>query len=147
MMSDIDFDVIYVRPGRRTREMDLMLQESTKEEFLGQFVNDRLNEDIVFFTSNGELAGYAIPRMTDGVWRVGPIYTSPKFRGKGVGRWFVREFFKGRKGLAWIEPNNIPSQKTFSSAGFYKTGEEHVGSTGIVYDIWSNVKEGSSLSW
>jgi RimJ/RimL family protein N-acetyltransferase len=69
---------------------------------------------------NGEkLIGFATPRQDkDEVWRMGAIYILPEHRGHGLGRNAIASFMKGRRGRAFIEDDNIASQRAYEAAGF-----------------------------
>lgn len=87
---------------------------------------------------SGEHVGFVMPMAgTAGYSRVGSIYIEPKYRGKGIAGKFVAEYFKDKPGQAWIRPTNKPSQGTFYSAGFYKSGRT-TNANGKLYEEWVN---------
>lgn len=86
----------------------------------------------------GEHVGFVMPmKGTAGYFRVGSIYIEPRYRGKGHAGRFVAEYFKDKPGQAWIRPTNRPSQQTFYSAGFYKSGRT-TNANGKLYEEWVN---------
>ncbi len=65
------------------------------------------------------LVGFATPRQDqDGVWRMGALFVLPEYRGRGLARTAIASFMKGRRGRAFIETDNDPSQKAYEAAGF-----------------------------
>ncbi len=65
------------------------------------------------------LVGFATPRQDkDGVWRMGAIFVLPEHRGRGLGRTAIASFMKGQRGRAFIEDDNIVSQRAYEAAGF-----------------------------
>ena len=69
----------------------------------------------------GEMAGFFTPRLDkDGVWRMGALFVRPEDRAKGLARESISAFMRSRKGRAFIEHENISSQKAYLAAGFTK---------------------------
>lgn len=88
--------------------------------------------------SAGDYVGFVMPMKGDrGYQRVGSIYIEPKWRGKRIAEDYVQLYFKDKPGQAWIRPTNTPSQKTFRSAGFYRTGRT-TKANGNLYEEWVN---------
>lgn len=56
----------------------------------------------------------------DNRWRPGAIFVAHNFRGMGISPMAIKEFFKDKKGYAWISNQNTASQKAFASAGLVK---------------------------
>lgn len=108
-------------------EIDSILLKASKDPYLGDFIYKKKLDNIVLFVLDQKVVGFAIPRKdSDGHYRTGPIYVDSAARGKGVAKEFVKQYFENRKGRAWIEKTNTPSQKTFESAGFKRTHRVHV---------------------
>lgn len=67
----------------------------------------------------GNLVGFYGPTESEGYPRTGTIYIKPEFRGLGIGSRTIKDFFsQKKKGLAYIEPNNLGSMNAFTNAGF-----------------------------
>ena len=65
------------------------------------------------------LRGFATPRQDkDGVWRMGAIYVLPEHRGRGLAGKAISSFMNERRGRAFIEDDNIASQRAHEAAGF-----------------------------
>ena len=122
--------------------------EDAKHRLLDMAMNDPflgpaalpvdINELELIITKNGEYAGFITPMKGGGNYRrVGSIFVDPKFRGKGVARDFVVDYFKDKPGQSWIRPDNKPSQGTFKAAGFFKTGKTQIAN-GKLYEEWVN---------
>lgn len=101
-------------------QMKILLLETDKSEELAGFVypNDDSRLRLPIF-KNEKLVGFATPREDkDGVWRMGAIYITPDFRGQGLAAATIRSFMQSRKGRAFIENENIASQRAYKAAGF-----------------------------
>lgn len=111
---------------KQTGQWMKIIGNAAEDPFLGGFVKTRPLKDFVgFFYDHNELAGFAIPRKdSDGYYRTGAIYVEPKFRSKGIAKAFVQDYFKDKKGRAFIEPDNTASIALFTSAGFVKTDKK-----------------------
>lgn len=101
-----------------------LLIESTEDPMLSK-LSVNIDSTMVRYgiEYEGRLVGFFTPRLDthDGVqyWRTGTIYIQPAYRGKGLAKQAVQEFFRDKpKGLAYILPTNTPSMKTYKSAGF-----------------------------
>lgn len=105
-------------------ELIVLIRKSTHDPFLGDIALQKNPKDIVAIHHGLTIVGFAIPRKDgDGYWRTGPIFIDPLYRNKGYGGEWVKEFFKGRKGRAYINPTNTPSKALFMSAGFKETSK------------------------
>lgn len=124
-----------------------LIEDSIKNDFLGEIVRDRLNHQVVVFVYDGAYAGYAIPRQEGAYWRVGPIYVDPKYQGKGIAKTFIQGFFATRKGRAYIDPKNLASGKAFIDSGFKKTGKVMRGSRGDLLEQYEWTPPSKTLGW
>ena len=82
---------------------------------------------LAILDDEGNVIGFMTPRLDDGYWRTGAIYTDPKVRGSGYALRAIREFFSGsshRPARVWISDENKRSQNAFIGAGF-EMGEKH----------------------
>lgn len=71
----------------------------------------------IYYGAN--LVGFATPRQdNDGVWRMGAIFVLPENRGRGLARNAIASFMICRRGRAFIEHDNIASQRAYEAAGF-----------------------------
>lgn len=103
-------------------ELLALLRKSTYDPYLGDIALNKDPKDIVEIRHGRTLVGFAIPRQdSDKRWRTGPIFIDPKYQGKGYGGRWIKEFFKGRKGRAYINPDNGASIAVFTKAGFKET--------------------------
>jgi len=98
---------------------------------------DRERAGIYF---NNELVGFMTPRMESGLWRVGAIYISPDYRGKGIGSKAIIKFFEDKDASQVpIGVNNAPAQKAFTKAGFSLLQPDEIltdESDGWKYQLW-----------
>lgn len=122
-----------------------MLKEAAEDRFLGDIVYERMTDKIILFKDGSSLIGFAMPRLENGFWRVGPIYVTKARQGKGVARDFLKSFFTTRSGRAYIEPDNVASRKSFEAAGFRYTGKVYVKGTERYLQYEKFVSK--SLSW
>lgn len=67
--------------------------------------------------------------------KIGSIFISPKYRGKGYASLAIEEALGEKAGFAFISPTNTASQNTFAKLGFTK-GASKTFSDGEVLDIW-----------
>lgn len=110
-----------------SRDTDVirMIEESTRDPFLGDIATTKKLTDVVAFYVGRQLVGFAIPRRdSDGRYRTGAIYITPSERKKGYAKLFLQAYFKDKRGRAFIEPSNLASQKLFSSVGFTRSGKK-----------------------
>jgi len=68
--------------------------------------------------------GFFVPKTTDGYYRLLYLYIDPVFRKRGFATSTIKHFTKNIFSKAWIAVSNIPSQKTFEKAGFFRILEE-----------------------
>jgi len=142
----LEHDVItYEKFTQHNNTLGAMLKDASEDEFLGDVVYQRMTPALIEFKSGSELVGFAIPRLEQGFFRVGPIYVDPKWRGKGVATDFLKSFFEHRSGRAYIEPNNTASKKSFEAAGCRYTGKVYV--KGPERYLQSEKRVSKSLSW
>jgi GNAT superfamily N-acetyltransferase len=73
---------------------------------------------------DGEIVGFMTPAKSGEHWRAGATYVSPPHRNQGVASSAIQEFFKDKKGLVYIEPENKASRRSFEKAGFSETGQK-----------------------
>lgn len=111
-------------------EYTALIEEAAKDPFLGEFVLKKHPADFKWFIRKDpdgkwdKLVGFAIPRRdSDGYYRTGAIYVKPEYRKEGIASAFVKEYFEGKKGRAFIEDRNVASIALFTSIGFKKTGK------------------------
>lgn len=100
--------------------MNLILKEADRDPLLAGFVfpDDSTKKRLPIFFED-RLVGFATPRTDkDGVWRMGAIYVNSEYRNKGLARAAIASFMKNRKGRAFIEFDNLASQKAYAAAGF-----------------------------
>lgn len=116
--------------------MFLLLKEADQDPLLAGFVfpDDKSKKRLPIYFEN-RLVGFATPRTDkDGVWRMGAIYVKNEFRNKGLARSTIESFMKNKKGRAFIEFDNLASQKAYAAAGF-KVVKSDQGNKG---DWWEN---------
>lgn len=102
-----------------------LIEEAAQDQFLGDFVKKHKREDFVGFFSGKNLVGFAIPRKdSDGHYRTGAIFVTADRRRDGIASAFVKQYFEGKKGRAFIEPHNTASIALYTSVGFKKTGKQ-----------------------
>lgn len=107
-----------------TPEVERILEESTRDRFLGDIVRSKNVRHLIMFYYDNKAAGFAIPRKdSDGYHRTGPIFVLPQYRRKGIAHAFVAEFFKDKKGRAYIETDNTASRALFKGVGFEPSGK------------------------
>ncbi|MNR29283.1 hypothetical protein D3C85_1466610 [compost metagenome] len=113
-----------------------LVDESVNDPFLGDIAKTKKFTDIVVFYIEGQPVGFAIPRRDhDGRYRTGAIYIKQGERHKGYAGLYVKHYFAGKKGRAYIEPHNTNSQRLFAGAGFAKSGKQ-LKLDGDVFDEW-----------
>lgn len=105
-------------------ELLALLRKSTHDPYLGDIALHKDPKDIIEILHGRVLVGFAIPRQdSDKRWRTGPIFIDPKYRGKGIGGKWIKDFFNRRKGRAYINPENVASIAVFTKAGFKETSK------------------------
>ncbi|MNR31799.1 hypothetical protein D3C85_1493350 [compost metagenome] len=113
-----------------------LVDESVNDPFLGDIAKTKRFTDIVVFYQGGQPVGFAIPRRdSDGRYRTGAIYITKSERGKGYAGLYLKHYFVGKKGRAYIDPYNTASQRLFGSAGFVKSGKR-LTMGADVFDEW-----------
>jgi RimJ/RimL family protein N-acetyltransferase len=113
-----------------------LVDESVSDPFLGDIAKTKKFTDIMAFYIAGNPVGFAIPRRdSDGRYRTGAIYIKKSERNKGYAGLFVKHYFDGKKGRAYIEPHNTASQHLFKSAGFALSGKTLIHD-GDKFDEW-----------
>lgn len=106
-----------------------LMKMARHDRWLGTIVDDQPMSRLRLIHHEGEVVGMCWPRReSDGRWRTGPIFVDPKYRSKGIGTAFLKEFFATRKGRAYIEPDNYASINAYKKAGFSKVGNSKRGS-------------------
>lgn len=55
---------------------------------------------------------------------MGAIYVRPEFRGRGLATKAIKDFMLDRRGRAFIEHENIASQRAYEKAGFSRQSPE-----------------------
>lgn len=112
-----------------------LLEKASNDPFLGDFIYSKKLQDTQVFCVNGTPVGFIIPRVdSDGRARSGPVFIDPLYRKKGYAEKFLSQFFKDKKGRAFIEPNNLASQRTFSKVGFKQSEKILKSSDGTFYE-------------
>lgn len=129
------------------READKIFAEAAKNQYLGDIVYDRRTDKTIYFSDGAKVVGFAVPRQEGVYYRVGPIYVTPEYQGKGVAKSFVKEFFGTRKGRAYIEPDNASSRALFESVGFKSTGRILKDGEGVSYMQYESHPRSKTLSW
>jgi ribosomal protein S18 acetylase RimI-like enzyme len=95
-----------------------------EEKFIKRRLRLDYSKKAILILQDDEPVGFFTPKITNGYYRVLYLYVDPVFRGKGIGVDVVKHFTKDIKSKAWIDYQNIASQKTFERAGFKKTEKE-----------------------
>jgi len=120
-------------------DADRLVALAMKDEFLGPKALERHMDNLTMIQFKGKNVGFMVPfKEADGRYRAGSIYIEPEYRNKGLATTHISEWFRNRRGRAWIEPKNAASQKIFKQAGFYKTGRTQKGKSGRTFDEWVN---------
>lgn len=121
----MDTQFNYVEVAARNADVKRLVELAVKDPELGPIVKYRLKTKALLLYADNKVVGLSIPRKdTDGRYRAGPIYVLPEERQKGFGKAFIRSYFMGRKGRAFISVTNLASQALFKSCGFYKSGKK-----------------------
>jgi RimJ/RimL family protein N-acetyltransferase len=101
-------------------EMSALLKRADEDPLLEGFVypsDDSRKRFPIFYES--VLVGFATPRQDkDSIWRMGAIYIAPEFRNRKIAQMAIAEFMSDKKGRAFIENDNIQSQRAYQAAGF-----------------------------
>lgn len=118
---------------QRKQLATLLDEADAHEEFSGYDLVKGKDYDArrIAFLWGDDVAGFMTPREEDRFgekrWRTGAIFVDKNLRGMGIAPKAIAEFFKDKKGYAWISNKNTSSQKAFSDAGFRKGEERNVG--------------------
>lgn len=137
--------ITYEKYDGETAPLTALLKEAAQDRFLGDIVYERKTDKMILMKDGSTLVGFAMPRLENGFFRVGPIFVTKSRQGKGVARDFLKSFFVARSGRAYIEPDNIASRKSFEAAGFRYTGKVYVKGTERYLQYEKFVSK--SLSW
>lgn len=137
--------ITYEKYTGETAALTAMLKEAAQDRFLGDIVYERKTDKMILMKEGPRLVGFAMPRLEQGFYRVGPIFVDPALRGKGVATDFLKSFFAARSGRAYIEPDNVASRKSFEAAGFRYTGKVYVKGSERYFQYEKFVSK--SLSW
>ena len=83
--------------------------------------------NLILAYSDGNLAGcVAVHKLADGICEMKRLYVSPRFRGRGIGRYLVEAILKqaATMGYSHLRLDSIPSmreaQELYQSIGFYE---------------------------
>lgn len=91
---------------------------------------------------DGELIGWSMPRIinpqeydklllprgVENIYRIGTIYVTPEYRGKGATKEVMKQYMQMYPRQVWLaDPMNISSQKSATAVGLRKTGEIYFG--------------------
>lgn len=117
--------------------LQLLIAESVKDKFLGDIATTKKIDNFKVFYAGKEPVGFAIPRKdSDGRYRTGAIFVLPQHRNKGYAGKFASSYFNGKKGRAYIEPDNTSSANLFTSVGFKKSGKQLKDADGSIFNEW-----------
>lgn len=95
---------------------EYILEEARKDPYIGNYINKDRSRPIFL---GEEPVGFIAPKISgDGVWRLKSTFVLPEYRGKGIARTIIKKFFKNRPGRAFIDKDNVASQRAFKAAGF-----------------------------
>ncbi|MEA9357004.1 GNAT family N-acetyltransferase [Bacteriovorax sp. PP10] len=103
-----------------------VLLKADADPLLAGFVypHDETRKRLPIYNEN-KLIGFATPRQDkDEVWRMGAIYILPEFRNMGFAKKIIKSFMANRRGRAFIENDNIASQKAYSASSFNAVRED-----------------------
>jgi RimJ/RimL family protein N-acetyltransferase len=104
-------------------KMQALLREANTDPAVKGFVYpDEPKRKRLPIYCESQLVGFATPRQDpDQVWRMGAIYVTPAWRGRGLVAAAIAEFMRGKSGRAFIDTENVASQRAYSRAGFRLT--------------------------
>jgi|GEM_PF-206611 len=99
-----------------------------------------------------QIVGFATPREDkDGIWRMGAIYVHPDHRARGLARKAIADYITGTNARAFLEENNLATQKAFWAAGFrpYQYDRKSAGAWWSNYNFYyqATVVEGYEISY
>lgn len=120
--------------GNEFAAVTKLYEEFYDEVALGPITRERiretLNRCLTYGTYEGdELISFANGSRLENVGHVAPVYTSPKFRGKGHATSacsaLVRELLSQRdRTILFVQEDNIPALRVYEKIGFTKTGHK-----------------------
>lgn len=117
-----------------------LLKEATIDKWLGDFILDRKPESGIVFYLGTAMVGFTIPKLeSNGMWRAGAIYVTPKSRGKGVASSYLKAFFQDKKAYAKIDVTNEASIAAYVSAGFEPSGERKIYPDGDTLEVYKKL--------
>ncbi len=114
----------------------LLIEADRSEELTGFVYPDDSSRKRIAIKEEEAIVGFFTPRQDpDKVWRMGAIYITPDFRGKGLGSRAIQCFMADKDGRAFIEYSNFASKKAYEKAGFKKDKDvpENAGAWFINY--------------
>jgi len=115
------------------KKLEVLLNKAdAHEEFSGfnLVIGPEYDSRRIAFLLGDQVVGFMTPRKEsrfDDRWRTGAIFVDEEFRGRSIAPSAIKQFFKDKKGYAWISNNNVSSQKAFRAAGFKKGDERSMG--------------------
>ncbi len=112
--------ILFKKIGFGDIRFNTLVNEAKSDKFIGDVLHERDPKSVTGFFYNDILVGFAIPRKEGDGYRTGPIFVKSEYRNKGIAKAFVKQLFDNKKGNAYIEENNIASQRLFLSCGFTK---------------------------
>lgn len=123
-------------------ETKRLLDLAVADPYLGPIVLEKNLKDLVLFKDpnprNKGCVGFCIPRQEkNGLWRTGPIFVQESHRKRGIAQKVIKEFFRNKKGMAFIDITNVPSQSAYAKAGFTKQPKLYKMKSGT-YNVWIN---------
>ena len=88
-----------------------------------------------------KIVGFFTPKKDGEEWRVGAIFVSPEYRGKGLAPKSLEQFFVGDKlpAYARIGIDNVVSQNAFAKAGFIPEKTIRVDENGWKSRKWTKI--------
>lgn len=131
-------ELIFKKPEEldddQKKKLEMLLNKADEhEEFSGSnlVIGPEYDSRRIVFLLGDQVVGFMTPReenrFNGNRWRTGAIFVDEEFRGKSIAPSAIKQFFKDKKGYAWISNNNISSQRAFQAAGFEKGNERNVG--------------------
>jgi predicted acetyltransferase len=103
----------FIDDGRaRTSEYEKFTYIQYNEKYIGYFNTRELHI--------GEICWVAehLHENPEEYTVMAPMFITPDYQGIGMGRTVMKEFYSNKKGLVWIDDENIASQKMVEYAGF-----------------------------
>lgn len=96
-------------------------EEAKSNKYLDQLtVSNSSNRKVIY---DGDTpVGFFNPRPQSfkgkQYWRAGAVYVKQDSQGKGLATNALKDFYEGRRGIAWIDQENTASKALFSKIGF-----------------------------